>query len=124
MLKRNWRFSDALPYTTGRETLRPESIPDDIADVPDTIMQEVLACQTCERNYKITPQEFAFYRQMPCPVPRQCPDCRHLARFRRKTPTRLWTRTCDQCGTRIRTTFAPERPEKIYCRACYLKEVY
>jgi Zn ribbon nucleic-acid-binding protein len=122
--KREWHWSDALPYTTGKETMMWERIADAITDVPDSIVSEVLACQTCAKNYKITPQELTFYRQMPCPLPRQCPNCRHLARFKRKTPTRLWSRTCDQCDKEIRTTYNPARPEKIYCRECYLKEVY
>ena len=25
---------------------------------------------------------------------------------------------------RIETTYAPDRPEKVYCEQCYLKEVY
>lgn len=122
--KRGWRFTETLPYTTGKQTLQPETIPDAIADVPDSIAQEVLACQSCKKNYKITTQELAFYRQMPCPIPRRCPDCRHLDRFARKTPTRLWTRVCDKCGATMRTTFDPKRSEKIFCKECYLKEVY
>jgi len=123
-LRHGWHWSDTLPYTTGKETVRWDHIADDIADVPDTIVHEVFSCQTCQKNFKIIAQELAFYRKMPCPLPRQCPNCRHLARFRRKTPTRLWSRNCDKCGKNFRTTYTPDRPEKIYCRECYLKEVY
>ena len=28
------------------------------------------------------------------------------------------------CDLVIQTTYAPDRPEKIYCEECYLKEVY
>jgi hypothetical protein len=119
---RGWRWADQLPYTTGKETIAMQSIADDSADGPDSIVQGVLACTVCGKNYKIIPAELAFYRKMPCPIPRSCPDCRHLKRFRRKTPTRLWARQCDKCGKDFQTTYSPERPEKIYCLDCYRKE--
>jgi hypothetical protein len=113
-----------LPYTTGKETVGWEEVGDNIADVPDAITDEIFACQTCGRNYKIIPLELAFYRRMPVPLPRNCPDCRHLARFRRKTPTHLWSRQCANCHKPIATSYSPERSEKILCEQCYLREVY
>lgn len=121
---RGWKWTDELPYTTGRETLQWDKIPDDISDTGDSVTEEVLACIDCQRNYKITPQELSLYRKMPVPLPRCCPNCRHLRRFQRKTPTRLWERTCMKCSKDIETTYAPERPEIVYCEECYLKEVY
>jgi hypothetical protein len=121
---RGWPWTDALPYTTGKETLLWDKIPDDIADVPDTVTKEILACSSCKKNFKITPKEFAFYRAFPSPLPRNCPECRYALRFKKKTPTRLWSRTCGKCGTEIRTTYSPDRPEIVYCEKCYLKEVY
>jgi hypothetical protein len=122
--ERRWRWCDALPYTTGKETTEWKDVADDIADVPDTIVDEIFGCVACRKNFKIIPAELSFYKRMPVPLPRQCPDCRHLARFRRKTPTKLWPRSCNKCGAAIRTTYAPERPEKVHCKECYLKEVY
>ncbi len=124
VLVRGWKWTDELPYTTGRETMPHENIADDIAHVHDSITAEVLACIDCKRNYKITPQELSFYKKMPCPLPRRCPNCRHLKRSQKKTPTRLWERTCMKCAKNIETTYAPERPEIVYCEECYLKEVY
>jgi len=37
---------------------------------------------------------------------------------------KLWERKCDKCQKGIETTYSPEQPEKIYCEACYLEEVY
>ncbi|MDD5054642.1 MAG: hypothetical protein PHZ00_00045 [Candidatus Peribacteraceae bacterium] len=122
VVARGWHWSDQLPYTTGKETIAMETIADDIADVPDSIVQEVLACTACGKNYKLIPAELDFYRKMPCPIPRRCPDCRHLVRFAKKTPTRLWDRSCDKCGKEFRTTYQPSRPEQIFCLECYRKE--
>jgi CxxC-x17-CxxC domain-containing protein len=98
-------------------------IPDNIKDVPDSIVGEVLACGDCKKNYKIIRGELAFYRKMNLPIPEKCPDCRRLDRMKLQTPKKLWKRTCHKCGVEIQTAFAPERPEKVYCEQCYLKEV-
>jgi len=41
-----------------------------------------------------------------------------------RNPRKLYTRNCDKCGKEIQTTYAPERPEIVYCENCYNKEVY
>lgn len=133
IMQRGWKWNDTLPHTTGKETKQWDAVADDIREVPDSIIQDVLACTECKKNYKITPQELKFYRNMPVPIPRQCPDCRHMARFHRKTPTHLWKRQCmctqghdhgAQCPRAFETTYGPNRPETVYCEDCYLKEVY
>lgn len=121
---RGWRWTDELPYTTGKETILWDAVPDDIAHVPDTVTDQIFACIDCQRNYKIIPQELSLYRKIPCPLPRRCPNCRHALRFHKKTPTHLWSRSCVKCAKNIQTTYSPERPEVVYCEECYLKEVY
>jgi len=101
----------------------PVAIPDTIAETPDSICNEILTCEMCTKNYRIVKPELAFYRKMNLPVPHSCPNCRHKARMALRNPRKLWKRHCDQCQTDIETTFAPERPEKVYCERCYLKEV-
>jgi hypothetical protein len=49
---RGWHWRNELPRTTGRETITPERIPDRLQDVPPTIVDAILACTTCGRNYK------------------------------------------------------------------------
>ena len=100
-----------------------ENVPDSITEVSDDIVKEILSCQTCSKQYKIQKAELKFYRKMNLPIPRKCPDCRHADRMKLRNPRKLWKRNCDKCLKEIQTTFAPERPEKVYCEACYLKEV-
>ena len=33
-------------------------------------------------------------------------------------------RKCDKCSKDMKTTYAPKRPEIVYCEECYLNEVY
>lgn len=142
LLQKGWHFRENLPFTTGRETIAPDRLPDAFEDIPPSITQEVLACASCLRNYKIIPQELEFYHKFSLPVPDRCPDCRNLDRLARRNPQKLWNRTCAKCGPPgrpgqpdksvlagrtgkgIQTTYPPERPEKVYCEDCYLKEVY
>ncbi|MBI5412154.1 hypothetical protein HZA43_03180 [Candidatus Peregrinibacteria bacterium] len=100
------------------------TVPQDIKKVPDSLCYEVLACETTGRNFRIIPQELAFYRRMGLPIPRKHPDERHCERINKRNPRQLWNRTCDQCKKPILTSYQPGGKEVVYCENCYLKEVY
>lgn len=99
-------------------------VQDSIRDVPDSIVNEVLACVDCGKNYRLIPAELKLYRQISIPIPRKCPDCRHNDRIKLRTPRKLWTRECSKCGVPVHTAYSPERPEAIYCEKCYKEAVY
>ncbi len=99
-------------------------IPDSISDVTDTICDQILTCERTGKPYKIIPQELKFYREQGLPIPRLCPDARHYARIKRKNPYQLWERPCANCQKSIQTNYASDCSEKVYCEACYLKQVY
>lgn len=75
------------------------------------------------KEFKLTPQEVAFYKREGLPAPTLHPNERYRERLARKLPRRLWDRACGQCGAAIQTPYAPERPEKVVCEKCYLKAV-
>ncbi|NOS67976.1 MAG: hypothetical protein HOO67_06495 [Candidatus Peribacteraceae bacterium] len=124
VIARGWKWRDRLPHTTGKETLKPDQLPNDIRDATDSILREILACTACGKNYRIIQQELDFYRNMGIPPPCKCPDCRNLERLARRNPPRLWQRACVKCQKQMWTTYSLDRPESVYCEACYLKEVY
>jgi hypothetical protein len=39
-------------------------------------------------------------------------------------PKEFHLRTCDNCWKEMLTVYAPSYPWKVYCEACYQKEVY
>lgn len=121
---KGWKWSEQLPFTTGKETLLWNSVPERIADVDDTLSDAILACTHCKQNYKIVPQELTFYKNMGIPIPQKCPSCRNKERLGRRNPQQLWKRECAKCRKEIQTTYAPNRPEIVYCESCYLSEVY
>jgi len=83
-----------------------------------------IECEITKKPFRIIKQELEFYRKYNLPIPRRHPDQRHLDRMSLRNPRHLYTRNCDKCGKEIQTTYAPERPEIVYCQDCYEKEVY
>mgnify|MGYP001570735483 CR=1 FL=1 len=143
----NWQ--ENIQKTKGKETLLPEKIPDSINDVEDNILEEVLKCIECERNYKIIKNELIFYRKLKIPIPRRCFYCRYQARLKKGRSLKLWHRQCmcgrvgspqatrehlhgaenprqggARCKNEFETSYTPDRPEIVYCEKCYQAEVY
>ncbi len=125
-LSKGFRWQDDILITKDKETILSKNIPDSILDIQETIISEVLKCISCERNYNIVSQELQFYRKLNIPIPRKCSNCRYLERIKLRGPRKLWHRKCmnEGCENTFETTYAPERPEIIYCESCYQKEVY
>jgi hypothetical protein len=69
-------------------------------------------------------QELEFYHKYHLPLPRKHPDQRHLERTKLRNPKKLRDRTCNNCWITIKTSYSPDRPEKVYCEQCYNHEVY
>jgi len=122
ILKREYIYKDI----NKDKSLKGEKykIPDKIKDVAEDIVGKVLSSEKTGDQYKIIPQEFKFLKENGIPIPRYTPDERHYERQKRRNPRKLWDRKCDKCKIDIRTSYSPERSEKVYCEQCYLKEVY
>lgn len=107
-------------------TLKAVDIPDNIKDVSDSILDEVIECEKSGRAFKITPFELQFYRRMNIPIPHLHPDERYKERLSLRNPMILHHRTCmkPNCTNEFETTYAPDRPEIVYCEDCYKREVY
>ncbi len=121
-------------------TITSEEIPDSINDVSDSILNETLGCvhggeceHQCTVAFRVTQKELQFLQSKNLPLPNKCPNCRHYERLGFCNTYRLWSRTCmceksdhgheAQCKNEFETTYAPDRPEKVYCESCYQKEV-
>lgn len=98
--------------------------PDSIKEVPDDICNKVLACSKCSKNYKIIDRELNYYKNHNIPIPQMCMDCRITTLLNMRNPRKLFSRKCDKCQSEIQTSYSSDSPEKVYCEACYLKEVY
>ena len=89
----------------------------------------------CALAFRFIPYELEFYKKYNLPQPRLCFNCRHAARVALTNPPKLWNRGCmcdkknhfhgeGKCVVEFETSYAPERPEIVYCEKCYQQEVY
>jgi len=142
-LELGYKWQDKLQFTTGKETIK--EAPDSINDVQDSILNEILRCSQCGRNYKIIEDELLFYRRNRIPIPRKCFLCRLKDRMEIRNPVKLWRRKCQcsgaksengvyantiehqhkdvHCLNEFETSYAPDRKEIVYCEQCYNAEV-
>jgi len=132
-----WKDAEEKNY---KIDISSENLPDNIKEVGDDIIGKVIGCEhkgdcthQCTKAFKIIPQELQFYKKMILPLPRLCPNCRHYERLKQRNPLKLWHRQCmcdklnhghdGKCTNEFETTYAPERPEIVYCEQCYQQEV-
>ena len=123
-LDRGYRWKEAA-VSVHVASMTSDALPDSMHTVSDSITEQIISCGSCERPYRIVVPELALLRRFGFPLPRQCPDCRHMERLSRMNPPKLWRRTCmnEGCSNEFETSYAPNRPEIVYCESCYQKEV-
>jgi len=141
-----WREPDERAYSV---TKKSSDLPD-IFEFADSLKDEVVACEhedKCDHNcsiaFRFIPYELDFYRKHKLPLPRLCPNCRHVGRVAKTNPPRLSKRQCackgkkggvytnvadhfhgdEKCPNEFETSYAPDRPEIVYCEQCYNAEV-
>ncbi len=94
----------------------------DVNIIPNEI--SALNCVECGKKFQIIKQEKALYDKLGQQNPTCCHECREKELLRWKNPRKLWSRACAKCGTEIKTSYSPDRPEIVYCETCYLASVY
>jgi hypothetical protein len=112
------------PAPAVKTVLEGGRIPVDARTVGDDILDMAIRCEVSGRLFRLVAAELAYYRRFALPIPRRHPDVRHHDRMLRCNPRTLWDRPCSGCGVETATSYAPDRPEAILCRACYRKEIF
>ncbi|MDD5720929.1 MAG: hypothetical protein PHT16_00550 [Candidatus Pacebacteria bacterium] len=129
----NWQ--DQTTGTYDKETIKEENMPETISEVSDEILKEILVCQDCKKNFRITKSELDFYKRMNIPLPHKDFECRHKDRMKKRNPRELWRRSCmcelknhthgtEKCAVEFETSYSPNKPETVYCEQCYQQEIY
>ncbi|MFH0819088.1 MAG: hypothetical protein V1898_03795 [Patescibacteria group bacterium] len=88
------------------------------------IQQDVQVCIATGKVFRLQKAELEFYKKNNIPLPNKHPDVRYQERMTLRNPQKLWSRNCNKCAKKIMTSYAPDRVEIIYCKECYLKEIY
>jgi len=144
-----WRETVERDYHITKPTA---DLPDHIRDTSDALTNEVIGCahqgkcmHGCATAFKITPDELNLHRKLGVALPRLCFNCRHRERLAQRNPLRLWHSRCQcagaksengvyqntakhshgdgHCPNEFETSYAPDRPEIVYCEQCYQQEV-
>ena len=140
-LSKNYEWQD-IEDRNYKIDIKTEDIPDNIQEIGDDILNKVIECEhkgkckeQCTEAFKIVPEELKFLKRMNLPLPRLCPNCRNYQLLNLRNPLKLWNRSClcdkenhfhrkEKCVVEFKTTYAPDRPEIIYCEKCYQQEIY
>ncbi|MDP9249674.1 MAG: hypothetical protein M3M85_04180 [bacterium] len=131
---RGFSWQTETSGTYGKETLKENEMPETIDEVTEEILNQVMVCEDCKKNFRMTKGEFDFYKRMNIPLPHKDFECRHQDRMKKRNPRALWHRPCmcelknhphgaQKCGEEFETSYSPERTETIYCETCYQQEV-
>jgi hypothetical protein len=146
-----WKIPEKRNYDITKKTKDlPNSINDVSDDVVNDVIQcehdeagnHPFQCEAnCPTAFRITSQELQFYKQMELSLPRACFNCRHSQRASWRNLPQLYKRSCiclsqdvytnavthfhgsTPCPNAFETSYAPERPEIVYCEQCYQAEV-
>ena len=127
-------------------TKKASELPDSINDITDQILKEVIECEKCKKAYRILENELIFLRNEKIPIPRICNECRHERRISDRLKLFLYERPCmcagesdetkkykntakhfhgdKPCNEIVKTGYAPDSPDIVYCEKCYQQEVY
>jgi len=129
---KGYTWQDNPPGVYGKETLKQKDIPDDIKNVKNNIVEEIIVCDDCGKNYKITKQELTFYKKHSIPIPNYCPDCRYMQRLTYRLPNQFVQHkcTCKQidhkhhqdkvCPNKFESPYPKKHgPKNIWCEECY-----
>ena len=146
--ERGFAWQDKTTGTYDKETIKETEIPETIEEVTEDILNEILVCKTCKKNFRITKSELDFYKRMNIPLPHKDFECRHQERMSKRNPRKLWHRNCmcekgrasmdsarhdpagshingvNKCEVEFETSYSPDRPEIVYCETCYNQEIY
>ncbi len=133
-----WQDIQEKSYT---EMLLSKDLPDNIKEINTDILNKIINCmhsgscnEQCTIAFKVIPRELDIHKALNIALPRLCPNCRSYELFNQLPKPKLYIRKCmcdkenhnnhkGNCGVEFETSYAPDRPEIVYCESCYQKEV-
>ena len=132
-----WRDTIDRNYVPTRKA---DDLPQSAGEITDDFSKEIIEClhkgechHQCTKAFRFILPELQFYKKLDIPLPKLCPNCRHYERLRQRNPLKLWHRQCmcdkpnhghdGKCPNEFETSYAPDRPETVYCEQCYQQEV-
>lgn len=90
-----------------------------------TTTQTALTClnETCQKSFRIIPQEAEFYQTKQLPAPEYCPACRHKQRMALRSERALYQRQCVKCQQSMLSVYPATAPYVVYCQKCFWENI-
>ena len=132
-------------------TISAADLPQQVQENFDEWKSQIIECSNkgqpiyCSNAFRLTVEEFQFYKRMEIPLPRFCYNCRHNTRFDTIRSMVLHTAQCDcggvysksgeyqntakhqhgdtACEQVFQTVHSKEENKILYCATCYQSEV-
>jgi hypothetical protein len=134
-IQAGYRWQHDIPVTKGQENAAVGDIAPEMRYDTTFLKDKVFSCNLCKRNYRFTEHEIGFYERFRLGLPTECFFCRHERRMQVRLSRTLYDRMCmctkanhlhgnASCTTVFKTSYAPDRPEIVYCEKCYQQEMY
>jgi hypothetical protein len=99
-------------------------LPDDIKDVPDTIVTQALICPETGWRFNVAQNELLFYKENNIPLPRLHFDVRIKNSLKYLTVLQAYPYKCFYCEKDIEAYYLPEWGyQKIACEECYKQNI-
>jgi hypothetical protein len=111
-IKRGYSWDDNIPETKNSSI----SLPDNIKDVTDDVLNLQPVCEVTGRTYKIIKVELDFYRKHNIPLPRVSPLERIKLRSGFLNIPELKEGSCKRCNSQFQTIYTKG---SLYCEKCY-----
>ena len=106
------------------EGMPTSELPDNIKDVPDTVINQALICPETGWRFNIAQNELIFYRENNIPLPRQHFDFRTKKHIKYITVLQSYSYICFYCQKDIMAYYPPEWGyQKIACEECYKQNI-
>ncbi|MCM2339219.1 MAG: hypothetical protein NDI62_02055 [Burkholderiales bacterium] len=106
------------------EGMSTDKLPDDIKDVPDTIITQALICPLTGWRFNIARNELSFYRENGIPLPRYHFDVRIKESLKTLTVLQSYDYVCCYCKKDRKAYYLPEwNYKKIACEECYKQNI-
>src|SRR3989344_143996 len=86
--------------------------------------QETRTCQNCKKDFRIDPEDFAFYEKMKVPAPTFCPQCRLIRRFSWRNERALYKRKSDLSGNALFSSYSSDVAFPVYDQEEWLSDVW
>ncbi|KKT00945.1 MAG: Caib/baif family protein [Candidatus Nomurabacteria bacterium GW2011_GWA2_43_15] len=106
------------------EGMPTSELPDDIKDVPDTIITQALICPETGWRFNIAQNELIFYKANNIPLPRHHFDVRTKKQLKYLTVLKSYPYKCYYCKKSVDAFYPPEWGyQKIACEECYKQNI-